>query len=153
MKQNSSTVLFVCEFLRGDNRGVINIYNRYRYIYIYIYTIRFDTVVFLFIRLNTDVYERIRTYKQCRNNYKSMKKPVFTRVSGHGMFALPAAGPAKSAVFQPFARKRLASFDRKDPFLNDYVLQAVRVFFLHLSAFSTCFRGMVLMCEKRILTY
>ena len=69
------------------------------------------------------------------------------------MFALSAAGPAKTAVFQPFARKRLISFDRKDSFLNDCVLQAVRVFFLHLSAFITCFRGMVLMCEKRILTY
>ena len=59
---------------------------------------------------------------------------MFIRVSEHGMFVMSAVGPAKSADFSPIARKRLSSFVRKDPFLNDCVLEAAPGFIPHLAA-------------------
>ena len=51
---------------------------------------------------------------------------MYIRVSEHGMFVMSAVGPAKSADFLHITRKRLTSFVRKDPFLNDCVLEAAQ---------------------------
>ena len=69
------------------------------------------------------------------------------------MFVMSAVGPAKSADFLPIERKRLTSFDRKDPFLNDCVLQAVRESMPHFDDNNAHFQRMMLKCAKRIRTY